>query len=214
MARRTPAGTSKPDDRANATSGEFPTTPVAGADISAALTMIQREHAAVLDAADPVAWSAAADRIRSAARVFTVGTGRSGLALQMLAMRLMHLGLDAHVVGETTTPAIGEGDVLIAASGSGGTARVVRAAETATKNGAQVVAITTAPGSDLAALAAEVLVVAAADKQDFDGDASDQYAGSLFEQSVLILGDGLFHSLWSTAGDSARELWRNHANLE
>lgn len=187
---------------------------LAATDISAALTLIQQELKRVVDAVDPEHWAAAANRIRSAGTVFTVGTGRSGLALQMLAMRLMHLGLDAHVVGETTTPAIGDGDVLIAASGSGGTARVVRAAQTATDNGAQVVAITTAPDSDLAAQAVDVLVVAAADKQDFDGDASQQYAGSLFEQSVLILGDGLFHSLWTTAGDSAQELWRNHANLE
>lgn len=187
---------------------------VGSGDVTAALTLIRDEHARVLGAVDAAAWARAADRIRSSGRVFTVGTGRSGLALQMLAMRLMHLGLDAHVVGETTAPAIGEGDILIAASGSGGTARVVRAAETATTNGAQVVAITTAPGSDLAGRAADVLVVAAADKQDFDGDASQQYAGSLFEQSVLILGDGLFHSLWKTAGDSAQELWRNHANLE
>lgn len=183
-------------------------------DISGALSLIRDEHARVLDAADPAAWARAAERIRTAHRVFTVGTGRSGLALQMLCMRLMHLGIDAHVVGETTAPAIVEGDVLIAASGSGGTKRVVNAAKTAVKQGAQVVAITTNPGSDLAGESADVLEVAAADKQDFEGNASQQYAGSLFEQGVLILGDGLFHSLWQTAGDSAQELWRNHANLE
>ena len=183
-------------------------------EISGAVTLIRDEHARVLDAVDPAAWARAAERIRGAHRVFTVGTGRSGLALQMLCMRLMHLGIDAHVVGETTTPAIVEGDVLVAASGSGGTTRVVNAAKTAVKQGAQVVAITTAPDSDLAGQAADVLRVAAADKQDFEGDASQQYAGSLFEQAVLILGDALFHGLWQTAGDSAQELWRNHANLE
>ena len=183
-------------------------------DVRRALTLIGREHGDVLSAVDADAWARAAERIRSARRVFTVGTGRSGLALQMLCMRLMHLGLDAHVVGETTTPAVAEGDVLVAASGSGGTTRVVNAARTAVGAGAQVVAITTAPDSDLATQAADVLVVAAADKQDFEGDASAQYAGSLFEQAVLLLGDGLFHSLWQSAGDSAQELWRNHANLE
>lgn len=183
-------------------------------DIDTAWSLIRDEHARLFEAADAEAWARAAERIRSAGRVFTVGTGRSGLALQMLCMRLMHLGIDAHVVGETTTPAIVEGDVLVAASGSGGTTRVVNAATTAVAQGAQVVAITTDPGSDLAAQAVETLRIAAADKQDFDGDASAQYAGSLFEQGVLILGDGLFHALWQTAGDSARELWRNHANLE
>ena len=179
-----------------------------------AVAVITGEHSRVLDGVDPEAWARAAALVLEAPAVFTVGTGRSGLALQMAAMRFMHLGKSAHVVGETTTPAIGEGDVLVAASGSGSTKRVVTAARTASEGGARVLAITTNPDSDLAGLATEVLVVPAADKQDFDGDASRQYAGSLFEQSVLILTDALFHALWETGGTQARELWRLHANLE
>ena len=63
-------------------------------------------------------------------------------------------------------------------------------------------------------MATETLVVPAADKQDFEGTTSVQYAGSLFEQSVLVLTDALFHALWRTSGTQARELWRTHANLE
>ncbi|GAA2361179.1 6-phospho-3-hexuloisomerase [Saccharopolyspora halophila] len=162
----------------------------------------------------PAAWARAGALLLKAPTVFTIGTGRSGLALQMAAMRFMHLGLPTHVVGETTAPAIGSGDVLVAASGSGSTARVVRAAETARKQGANVVALTTAADSALAKTATEVLVIPAADKQDFDGTTSTQYAGSLFEQSVLLLTDALFHALWRSSGAQARELWRLHANLE
>ncbi|GAB3165538.1 6-phospho-3-hexuloisomerase [Amycolatopsis stemonae] len=160
------------------------------------------------------AWVRAGELLLGAPKVFTVGTGRSGLALQMAAMRFMHLGLPTHVVGEVTAPAIGAGDVLVAASGSGTTGRVVRAAQTAHDQGADVIALTTAPGSPLAEIATEALVVPAADKQDFDGTASVQYAGSLFEQSVLLITDALFHTLWKTGGSQARELWRLHANLE
>ncbi|WP_344868957.1 6-phospho-3-hexuloisomerase [Amycolatopsis ultiminotia] len=160
------------------------------------------------------AWTRAGALLLKAPTVFTIGTGRSGLALQMAAMRFMHLGLPTHVVGEVTAPAIGERDVLVAASGSGSTARVVRAAETARKQGADVIALTTAPDSALAKTATEVLVIPAADKQDFDGTASVQYAGSLFEQSVLLITDALFHALWKTSGTQATELWRLHANLE
>lgn len=160
------------------------------------------------------AWIRAGALLLKAPKVFTIGTGRSGLALQMAAMRFMHLGLDTHVVGETTAPAIGPGDVLVAASGSGSTARVVRAAQTARDQGADVIALTTAAESALAKAATEVLIVPAADKQDFDGAASVQYAGSLFEQSVLLITDALFHTLWKTSGSQARELWRLHANLE
>ena len=183
-------------------------------DLTDAVSLIRSEHEQVLSGIDPEAWARAGALLNAAPAVFTVGTGRSGLALQMAAMRFMHLGLSAHVVGETTTPAIGENDVLVAASGSGSTARVVKAAQTARDQGANVVALTTAADSALAETAAEVLVIPAADKQDFEGTTSAQYAGSLFEQSVLILTDSLFHALWQTTGVQASELWRTHANLE
>lgn len=156
----------------------------------------------------------AAAALNGARRVFVLGAGRSGLALRMTAMRLMHLGLQVHVVGEVTTPAIAAGDVLLAASGSGTTAAVVRAAETAAASGALVVAITTAPGSPLAGLAAVSVIVPAAQKQDHDGHLSRQYSGALFEQSVVVLGDAIFHSLWKASGATADELWPRHANLE
>ena len=179
-----------------------------------AVALIIAEHAKTVSGVDADAWARAGALVIDAPAVFTVGTGRSGLALQMAAMRFMHLGKSAYVVGETTTPAIGEGDVLVAASGSGSTKRVVAAARKASEQGASVLAITTDSGSDLAGFATETLVVPAADKQDFDGTTSEQYAGSLFEQSVLILTDALFHALWQTSGSQARELWRLHANLE
>ena len=53
--------------------------------------------------------------------VFVAGSGRSGLAMRSFAMRLIHLGLSAHVVGETTTPRITDRDLLLIGSGSGST---------------------------------------------------------------------------------------------
>ncbi|MGO1410050.1 6-phospho-3-hexuloisomerase [Microbacterium sp. JB110] len=152
--------------------------------------------------------------VQNANRVFVLGAGRSGLALRMTAMRLMHLGLTVHVAGETTTPAIAEGDLLLTASGSGTTAGIVRAATTAKKVGAKIVALSTAAESPLAELADHLLVVPGAAKLDRSGDASAQYAGSLFEQAVVLVGDALFHALWQRDGRSADELWPSHANLE
>src|SRR5690242_18419180 len=63
--------------------------------------------------------------IETANAIFLLGEGRSGLVGRMFAMRLMHLGKQAYVVGETITPAIGRGDLLIAISGSGETGAVV-----------------------------------------------------------------------------------------
>jgi 6-phospho-3-hexuloisomerase len=58
------------------------------------------------------------------------------------------------------------------------------------------------------------VVVPAAEKQDHAGILSAQYAGSLFEQSVVFVGDALFHSLWTSSGASAETLWARHSNLE
>ena len=156
----------------------------------------------------------ALEMLERASRVFVHGAGRSGLALRMTAMRLMHLGLEVHVVGEVTTPAIREGDVLLVASGSGTTAGIVAAARTATDVGATVLAVSTTDDAPLAELAAVTLVVPAATKTDRSGTASVQYAGSRFEQAVVLLGDALFHALWTRSGLSADDLWPSHANLE
>jgi 6-phospho-3-hexuloisomerase len=152
--------------------------------------------------------------ILSARRVFVAGAGRSGLALKMAAMRLMHLGLVVHVAGEVTAPAIGPGDLLVVASGSGTTAGAVQAAQVAIKVGAEVLVLTTAPSSKLGALAQSLIVIPAATKQDHDGIKSQQYAGALFEQSVLLVMDALFQEMWRQRGESAEQLWKRHANLE
>ena len=158
--------------------------------------------------------NAAVHAILNAPRIFVTGAGRSGLALKMAAMRLMHLGLTVHVAGEITTPAITTGDLLIAASGSGTTPGVVLAAVTASKAGANILAITTAPASPLGTVATNLLVIPAATKQDDSAIKSQQYAGALFEQSVLLLTDALFQTMWHLRGENAAQLWKRHANLE
>lgn len=160
------------------------------------------------------ALDALASATASVDRVFVMGAGRSGLALRMTAMRLMHLGLDVHVVGDTTTPAIKSGELLLVASGSGTTESIVRAAQKAAAVGARIAAITVAETSTLASLAEVTVLVPAAQKQDRSESASAQYAGSLFEQLVVMIGDGLFHALWERQGTNADDLWPRHANLE
>jgi 6-phospho-3-hexuloisomerase len=119
------------------------------------LNELERTLAAVSEAEIAVAQR----MILTANRVFLTGAGRTGLALKMVAMRLMHLGLAVHVAGDATTPAIGPGDLLLVASGSGTTAGPVHAAEVAVKTGARVLALTATPTSRLGMLA-KALVVA------------------------------------------------------
>ena len=182
-----------------------------------ALHVISREDATLVDALaqlNPLSLERAVSELHAAKSVFVLGAGRSGLALRMTAMRLMHLGLTVHVVGEVTTPAIGRGDVLLAASGSGTTEAIVRSAKTAIDVGAIVITLTTATNSPLAGLSSVLVEVPAAEKLDRAATKSVQYAGSLFEQAVVTIGDAFFHSLWLRSGRSADDLWPRHANLE
>ncbi|GHB75764.1 6-phospho 3-hexuloisomerase [Streptomyces viridiviolaceus] len=176
--------------------------------------VILSEVAEALAAVDAHEMDLLLSELDSPARVFVFGQGRSGIALRSFAMRLMHLGAEVHVIGETTTPAIRAGDVLIVASGSGSTPSVVAAARTALTVGARVVAVTAVHDSPLAEAASVVVHVPAAAKRDHSLRASVQYAGSLFEQAVSLLADAAFHTLWLRSGATAEDLWDRHANLE
>ena len=182
-----------------------------------ALNIIAREDATLVDALadlNPLSLERAVDELRQAKSIFVLGAGRSGLALRMTAMRLMHLGLTVHIVGEVTTPAIGRQDVLLVASGSGTTEALVRSARTAIDVGATVITLTTATKSPLANISSVLIEVPAAEKLDRAATKSEQYAGSLFEQAVVTIGDAFFHSLWMRSGQTADDLWPRHANLE
>lgn len=147
-------------------------------------------------------------------RIFVAGAGRSGLVLRMAGMRLMHLGLTVHIAGDTTTPAISAGDLLLVASGSGTTSGVVKAAETAAKAGARIAAFTTNADSPLAALADALVIIPAAQKTDHGSNVSVQYSGSLFEQVLFLATEAVFQSLWDNTDEPAERLWLRHANLE
>ena len=64
-------------------------------------------------------------KIMDCRKVFIYGSGRSGLAGQLFAVRLVQLGLDVHFVGEMTTPIIGPDDLCILISNTGRTSSVV-----------------------------------------------------------------------------------------
>ncbi|WP_454812809.1 6-phospho-3-hexuloisomerase [Paenarthrobacter nitroguajacolicus] len=176
--------------------------------------MIQNEIATTAHNIDVNQLVALTEQIQLADRVFLAGAGRSGLVLRTAAMRLMHLGLTVHVAGDTTTPAITSGDLLVVASGSGATAGVVKAAQTAVRAGAQVAAITTNPHSPLAAVANSLVVVPAAQKTDHGSNITRQYSGSLFEQSLFLATETVFQTLWENTDEPAERLWMRHANLE
>ncbi|WP_157940100.1 SIS domain-containing protein [Arthrobacter ruber] len=137
-------------------------------------------------------------------RWFTAGQGRSGLVAAMTAMRLMHLGYDTHLVGESTAPSIRSGNGIIVFSRSGGTPISVSQARTAKNEGAVVLAITENADSDLTRLATAVLQVPSGPSQ--------QFGGSRFEQSSLVISDAIVLALASRNGHH-QEMQYRHTNL-
>jgi 6-phospho-3-hexuloisomerase len=185
--------------------------------VSQALELFAHETSTVIEhlaRTSPETFEKVTTLLGSARSIFFLGAGRSGLALKMTAMRFMHLGLDVQVVGDVTTRAIRSGDVLFVASGSGTTGVIVRAATMALATGAQVIALTTAPNSPLGEMATVTVTIPAAQKLDRGNPVSKQYAGGLFEQATVLVGDALFHTMWQRSGKTADDLWPSHANLE
>ena len=88
-----------------------------------------------------------------AKRIYVMGAGRSGLVAKAFAMRLMHLGFAAFVVGETITPALNKDDVMVVFSGSGKTKTVADIAETAKEIGAHICLITSNADSRIGKIA-------------------------------------------------------------
>jgi 6-phospho-3-hexuloisomerase len=141
-----------------------------------------------------------------ARRWFFSGQGRSGLLARMAAMRFMHLGRDAHFVGEPTAPSIRKGDGLVIVSGSGETSVSVNFARIAKGESAQVILLTHKPESTLARIADTVLVVPV--------EKTEQFGGSLFEQVSLIMLDAIVFELARSIPDAYRRMHYRHANLQ
>jgi 6-phospho-3-hexuloisomerase len=154
------------------------------------------------------------EAILVANRVFCSGQGRSGLMVSAFAMRLVHMGLGAHVVGEPTTPAIGAGDLLIAASGSGQTRTTLAIVQAGRDRGAETACLTAHPDSPIARAADIVVEVHAPITSESHHGKSIQPPGSLFEQALLVCCDAAVMTLMQRVGTSDEEMRARHTKLE
>ena len=179
------------------------------------LRTVLDEISAVLDRLDATAADAAVDTLLAADRILVTGEGRSGFMAKAFAMRLMHLGLPVHVIGETTCPAVAGTDTLVAISGSGTTAGTVRVARTAADLGATVLAVSTDPASPLAQTATSTVVVPAATKHRRPGEpATIQPLSSLFDQVTHLLLDAVCLGVATRRGVDNGAAAARHANTE
>ncbi|HLF16051.1 MAG TPA: 6-phospho-3-hexuloisomerase [Candidatus Thermoplasmatota archaeon] len=150
--------------------------------------------------------------LQPARRVFLYGRGRSGLVARAFAVRLMHLGYQTYVIGETITAPVTRQDVVILVSGSGSTYPVVMTAELGRRQGATVVAITAQPDSEVARLAHVVVPLL---PPEGNGERSRLAPlGTLFETSAWLFFDAVVALLMERLGETEQSMRKRHATLE
>jgi 6-phospho-3-hexuloisomerase len=146
--------------------------------------------------------------IAKARRVFVFGVGRTGLALQGFSMRLMHLGIDGHFIGQLSVPPAGSGDLLFTALALGrlptGDA-IVKSAKTA---GARITVITARPE----VVSADIIIPLPAQTMA-DPMTSILPLGSPFELALSLFCDLTVVELMVLLGRSNADLVGRHANI-
>ncbi len=153
--------------------------------------------------------------INSSKNIFVTGQGRSGLVARTFAMRLTHIGFSCHIVGDTTTPNIDAGDMLIVCSSSGTTSISCHIAGLARPLNAQVVVITAHPDSELSNYANLTIEIPAGDTdQVIRSQRTAQFRSTLFEQACLVYLDAVILTLVRLLNREEVEMMKRHANLE
>jgi 6-phospho-3-hexuloisomerase len=162
----------------------------------------------------------------NAKRIYVIGAGRSGLVAKAFAMRLMHLGLQAYVVGETITPALKKGDAMVIFSGSGRTKMVADLAETAKEIGGRICLITANADSRIGRIA-DCIVIIEHHRDDVADDAAEfeirqmmgdhkSFAplGTLFETASMVFADAVISRMMEIAQIDEKALKDRHTNIE
>lgn len=146
--------------------------------------------------------------ITAAKRVFVYGVGRSGLVARAFAMRLTQLGLDTFFIGETITPIVRAGDLVVVVSNTGSTMSAVQTANIARRVGAGVLAVVGNRHSKLGQAANVVLTIS---EEKEEKRAKFAPLGTLFEDTALILLDGVVADVMAALGETESSMRGRHA---
>lgn len=139
-------------------------------------------------------------------KIIGLGAGRMGYSLQAFIMRLSHLGYNSYMIGDTTLPRIGEGDLVIVNSSSGETRSIHLLASLAKQYGASILTITHNSGS-IIAKESDLLLT-------YKPIESAQIMKTAYEQFTYILLDYIAHELSQRGVLKPSEIETNHSILE
>ncbi len=155
------------------------------------------------------------DAIIAARHIAVYGCGREGLAIKGFAMRLFHLGLDVHVVGDMTVPHFGQGDLLIVTAGTGHLNSGEAFIKAAREDGVRIAVITSQPDRSTPQMADVLTIIPA---QTMANDQNTKVAvlpmGSMFEIAETILFELIILRLRERLGETAETMRARHTNLE
>jgi len=161
-----------------------------------------------LDRLDPAAVARAVQIIAHAPATFVYGAGRSGIIGRAFAMRLVQLGLNAYVIGESVTPIVRRGDAVFILSGRGESSSSIQTANIVRREGAELIVFTARASSKLAHIATALLTL---DFPDDPDRAKIAPLGTLFESASLRLTDALVAELLKVRGETEESMRRRHA---
>lgn len=174
------------------------------------------EIASVLDRIDDATAKPLVEAVAGAGRIALYGVGREGLMMKAFAMRLFHLGLDAHVVGDMTTPPVGPGDLLIVSAGPGDFATVSALIGVARRAGAGTLCVTAQPDGAAPQACDTAIHLPAQTMADDQGPdpASILPMGSLYEGVQYVFFELVVLQLQQRLGITPAAMRANHTNLE
>jgi 6-phospho-3-hexuloisomerase len=174
------------------------------------------EIGAAVQGVNPAALTGMVREIARARRIVCHGVGREGLMMRALAMRLYHMGLDAHVAGDMSCPPVGEGDLLLVSAGPGQFATVAGLSGVARDAGARVACVTAVADGGAARAADHVLVIPAQTMANDQGAAATSVLpmGSLFEGAQYLTFELLVLALRDHLGVTPEAMRARHTNLE
>lgn len=151
----------------------------------------------------------------TARRIVLYGCGREGLMMRALCMRLYHLGIDAHMAFDMTTPPVATGDLLLVSAGPGYLSTVEALLGQARAAGATTACFTAEEGSQVTRSSGFVLVIPAQTMaRDQAAPTSFLPMGSLYEGAQFLLFEMLVMRLKDRLGESAESMRARHTNLE
>ncbi len=173
-----------------------------------------RELEAIAREVDPEVFDGLIDELLGARRIALHALGREGLMMRALAMRLFHLGLPVHVVGDMTTPPLLAGDLLVTSAGPGALDTTAALMTIVRRAGGRVVLLTAVQAAALAPLADRVVLIPARTMARPSSDPSPFTMGSAFEAIQFLFSEYLVMRLAERTGESEDAMRARHTNLE